>query len=96
MFEKDFGYNADVDDGFKEPKDGRKQATALNDRCGANSVQGDVTDSRNNNQDTGNGYRSRHVECFAPPAIFSLHVRLLFLGYSALARFRSGPLCPTL
>ena len=47
--EKDLGYNGNVDDGFKEPKDCRKQATALNNRCGANGVSRDITDSRNNN-----------------------------------------------
>src|SRR5689334_18948285 len=74
--EQDLGYDADVNDGFKEPKDCCKQPTALNNSRRANCVQCDISDSRHDNQDKGNGYRSRHVACL-PPTIFYLYVRLI-------------------
>jgi len=58
--EEDFGYDADVHDGFKKTQEGCKHAATMNNRCHANGVKRNISDSRNNNQEKGNGYRNRH------------------------------------
>src|SRR5712671_6366427 len=59
--EKHLGYHADVDDCFKESEDRSERATALNDRCRANSIQTHIGDARNDNHYKSDGYRGGHV-----------------------------------